>query len=114
MILLNYENVHFSLGYVNNAMHIDLNFDIAEEFIESRNNQDITDNIEKDKKFEISEFFDNNKLLNILNLINNLKNLDLKKILNIYKSLNDSENDYDDIYYYGISKFKSICFALFT
>ena len=40
MILLNYENSHFSLGYVNNAKPIDLNFDIPEEFIEIRINKD--------------------------------------------------------------------------
>ena len=66
----------------------------------NRNSLDITDNIEKNKKFEISEFFDKNKLLYILNCIYNLKNLDLKNILYIYKSLNDSEICYDDIYYY--------------
>ena len=63
MILLNYENVHFSLGYVNNAKHIDLNFDIPEEYIANRNSLNISDNIEKIKKFEISEFFYKNKLL---------------------------------------------------
>ena len=40
MILLNYENVHFSLDYINNAKPIDLNFDIPEEFIEIRINKD--------------------------------------------------------------------------
>ena len=90
MILINYNNIHFRMGYYNLTIIIDFNYNINNEENES-NSEEI---------FEKNYFSNINALLELKKNFNDFTNKSLNELMELYKEESNEIVGYDDIYYY--------------
>lgn len=94
MILINYNNIHFRMGYYNLTSIIDFNYNIPSV----SNNEENESNSEE--IFEKNYFSNINELLELKKNFNDFTNKSLNELMELYKEESNEIVGYDDIYYY--------------